>query len=244
MKVIGAGLPRTATTTTLMVFEQLGFGPVYHMRNLLGNLDGELPGWERLVEGDVEWERILGDAQSCCDWPTARYYRELAEHFPDSKVVLTVRSADGWVRSMRETIWQMYFGDTVMRHVNLARAAVDSDWQRFLALMIHMTFDQRTGAVAATEDTDDAELAAGMERWNDEVRASIPRERLLVWNPADGWDPICDFLGVPVPEGPVPNVNDTLAFREGILGGGLRVLNAWWDQRERPSGGLHGAPPA
>jgi Sulfotransferase domain len=241
MKLIGAGLPRTATSTQLLAFEQLGFGPVYHMRNLLGNLEGELPAWERLTEGDVDWEAILGDAQSCCDWPTARYYRELAEHFPQAKVLLSVRSGKGWVNSMRETIWPMYFGDSVMRHVNAARAHVDSEWRRFLGLMTHMCWDHQTGGMAGAEDADDAELARIMERWNDGVRASIPPERLLVWNPAEGWEPLCEFLEVPVPEGPVPNVNDTLAFREGVLGGGLGVLNAWWDQRERPAGGFHGA---
>ena len=241
MRVIGAGLPRTATSTQLLAFEELGFGPVYHMRNLLGNLEGELPAWERLTAGDVDWEAILGDAQSCCDWPTARYYRELAEHFPEAKVLLSVRSGESWVGSMRETIWPMYFGDSVMRHVNAARAHVDAEWRRFLALMTHMCWDEQTGAMAGGGDADDAELARIMERWNDGVRASIPPERLLVWSPADGWEPLCEFLELPVPEGPLPNVNDTLAFREGVLGGGLGVLNAWWDQRERPTGGFHGA---
>jgi hypothetical protein len=81
-----------------------------------------------------------------------------------------------------------------------------------------------------------------MERWNDQVKASVPADRLLVWEPAQGWEPLCEFLEVSVPEGPVPRVNDTAAFHEGILGGGLAAVNAWWDQRERPVGGLHGAP--
>jgi hypothetical protein len=242
MRVIGAGLPRTATTTQLMVFEQLGFGPVYHMRNLLGDLEGELPAWERLTEGDADWERILGDAQSCCDFPTSRYYRELAERYPEAKVVLTVRSGDGWARSMRETIWSMYFGDSIMRHVVAARTKVDPEWRRFIDLMIHMCWDEQTGAMVGAGEADDEELAAIMERWNDGVRASIPSRRLLAWNPADGWEPLCEFLEVAVPDGPVPNINDTLAFREGMIGNGLAVLNAWWDQRERPATGLHGAP--
>jgi hypothetical protein len=241
MKVIGAGLPRTATTTQLIVFERLGFAPCYHMRNLMGNLEGELPGWERLVEGDADWEAILGDSQSCCDWPTARYYREIFEEYPEAKVVLSVRSPESWVRSIRDTIWQMYFGSSVLRHVNAAHGLLDSEWRRFLELMIHMTWDEHTGAVPATEDTGDEQLAAAMERWNEGVRASIPSERLLEWNPADGWEPLCDFLDVPVPDGPVPHINDTLSFREGIIGGGLAVLNAWWDARERPATGLHGA---
>ena len=73
MKVIGAGLPRTATTTQLIALEQLGFGPCYHMRNLLGDLEAQLPLWERVVAGDPDWEAIFGGARSICDFPAARY---------------------------------------------------------------------------------------------------------------------------------------------------------------------------
>jgi hypothetical protein len=44
-----------------------------------------------------------------------------------------------------------------------------------------------------------------------------------------------------VPGEPLPNVNDTAAFKEGILGGAISAVNDWWNQRERPTGGLHGA---
>jgi hypothetical protein len=241
MKVIGAGLPRTATTTQLVALEQLGFAPCYHMRDLMGNQDAQLPLWERVVEGDPDWEAIFKDARSTCDFPASRYYRELLDIYPDAKVLLSVRSAEGWVKSMRETIWPMYFGDSVMYHVCQARRRVDRNWDRFMALMIHMTWDEQTGALGG-DHASDAGLSAIMERWNDQVKASVPADRLLVWEPAQGWEPLCEFLEVSVPEGPVPRVNDTAAFHEGILGGGLAAVNAWWDQRERPAGGLHGVP--
>ncbi len=240
MKVIGAGLPRTATSTQLVVLEQLGFGDCYHMRNLLGDLDGELPKWERVVAGDHDWDAILGGFQSCCDFPTAYFYRELADFYPEAKVVLTVRSPDGWVRSMRETLWSMYYGNSVMRYANSARMVVNPDWQRYIGLMLPMTFEG-AGPMIGAETADDREFGALMERWNDEVRATIPAERLLVWDPADGWDSLCAFLEVPVPAGPVPRINDTAAFKEGILGGAIDDLAAWWDRRERPAHGLHGA---
>ena len=70
----------------------------------------------------------------------------------------------------------------------------------------------------------------------------MPSDRLLVWNPADGWDPMCDFLEVAVPAEPMPRLNDTNSFREGIVGGAIDIINEWWDARERPDSGLHGAP--
>jgi hypothetical protein len=240
MKVIGAGLPRTATTTTLIAFEQLGFAPCYHMRDLMADWDRGLTLWEAVAAGNPDWDAIFGDAQSSCDWPSARYYREQLEHYPDAKVVLSVRSAEGWVRSMRDTILPMYFGDSVMYHVCQGRRQVDRNWDRFIRLMWHMCWNEDTGGIAGDLDTDEG-LAAIMERWNAEVKDSVPAEKLLVWDPADGWAPLCEFLEVAVPDGDLPRVNDTAAFTEGILGGGLAVLNEWWDQRERPASGLHAA---
>ena len=148
MKVIGAGLPRTATTTQMVALEMLGFAPCYHMRNVLGDLENELPHWEAAIEGNANWENVFNGAQSTCDWPSARYYAELMEHYPDAKVVLTVRGSEGWVKSMRKTVWGIFYGDDVMRHVSDARATLDPLWRRFINLMTRMNWDEETGAMA------------------------------------------------------------------------------------------------
>jgi Sulfotransferase domain len=240
MQVIGAGLPRTATTTQMVALEQLGLDPCYHMRNLLADLQTGLPLWESVAAGAPDWEEIFGDARSTVDWPSARYYRELMDHYPDAKVLLSVRDGASWVRSMRQTVWGIFHGDSVIHHVSEARAVLDPLWQRYIALMRGMTWNEQTGVLAGDTSTDEG-LIAVMDRWNEGVKSTVPAERLLVWYPTDGWEPLCDFLEVDVPSEPVPNLNDTASFREGIIGGGLGVLNDWWDQRERPSSGLHGA---
>ncbi|HEX3873963.1 MAG TPA: sulfotransferase [Solirubrobacteraceae bacterium] len=241
MKVIGAGLPRTATTTQLIVLEQLGFGPAYHMRDLMADFEKGLPLWEDVGAGKPDWEAIFGDAQSCVDFPASRYWRDLMDYYPDAKVLLSVRSAASWVASMRETIWEMYWGDGIMHHVTYAQAAVDPVWRRYLNLMRPMLYDPDTGAVAC-DPHDDQSMMDAFDRYNDEVKATVPADRLLVWHPADGWGPLCEFLEVDVPDGPVPHTNDTAGFKEGITGGGLAAVNAWWDKRDRPTSGLHGAP--
>jgi Sulfotransferase domain len=241
MKVIGAGLPRTATTTQLFALEQLGFGPCYHMRDLLMNLEGGLPPWEAVAAGNPDWDAIFGDAQATVDFPSARFYPTLMERYPDAKVLLSVRSADGWVKSMRETIWGVYYGDTVLRHLSDARAVIDPLWRRYIELMTTMTWDPETGAMAG-DTQDDAEFGRIMERWNESVKQTVPADRLLVWDPADGWGPLCEFLEVPVPDGDLPRLNDTESFKAGIIGGSLGLLNAWWEQQEKPATGLHGAP--
>jgi Sulfotransferase domain len=240
MQVIGAGLMRTATTTQTVALEQLGFGPCYHMRDLLGDLDKGLPLWEGVAEGSPDWERIFGDAQSTVDWPSARYYRALMDYYPDAKVLLSVRDSQAWVRSMRATVWGMFHGDSVIHHVSDTRAVLDPLWQRYTALMHRITWEERSGVLAGDTSTD-AGLAAVMNRWNDEVVNTVPAERLLVWDPAEGWEPLCGFLEVDVPAEELPRLNDTTSFREGIIGGALGVVNEWWEERERPAEGLHGA---
>jgi len=231
---------RTATTTQTVALEQLGFGMCYHMRDLLADLDNGLPLWEDVAEGSPDWERIFGGAQSTVDWPSARYYRELMDYYPDAKVLLSVRSSEAWVRSMRATVWGMFHGDSVIHHVSDTRAVLDPLWQRYTALMRRITWQPGTGVLAG-DTTTDAGLAEVMNRWNDDVKGTVPAERLLVWDPSEGWEPLCDFLEVDVPAEPLPRLNDTMSFREGIIGGALGVVNGWWEERERPTSGLHGA---
>jgi hypothetical protein len=241
MKLIGAGLPRTATTTQMFALEQLGLGRCYHMRDLLVDLESGLPLWESADQGAPEWERIFGDAGSTVDWPSARYYRELMSYYPEAKVLLSVRDAEDWVPSMRQTVWGIFHGDSVIRHLCDARAVIDPLWRRYAALMRSMTWEEEAGVLAGETYTDEG-LAAVMERWNQTVIDTVPAERLLVWNPREGWDPLCEFLDTDIPSEPLPRLNDTNSFREGIIGGALDVVGEWWSARERPASGLHGAP--
>ncbi len=240
MKVIGAGLPRTATTTQMFALEHLGFAPCYHMRDLLADLPAGLPLWEDVYAGKPDWERIFGSAQSTVDWPSARYYRELMEVYPEAKVLLSVRDGDVWAKSMRETVWGIFHGDSVIHHSSDARRVIDPIWRRYTDLMAGLNWDEDTGALPGDTYTDEG-LIGAMERWNEAVKEAVPAERLLVWDPREGWEPLCEFLEVAVPEEPLPRLNDTQSFREGIIGGALDTLNEWWDARERPRTGLHGA---
>jgi hypothetical protein len=238
MKVIGAGLPRTATTTQMFALEQLECGPCYHMRDLLLDLETGLPLWEAAVEGNPDWEAIFGDAASTLDWPSAFFYRELMDYYPDAKVLLSVRSAEQWASSMEKTIWGMWHGDSVLHHMNDARCVIDPLWSRYIALMSRLNFSEG-GAFAGADDM--PKLMAAMERWNEQVQSDVPAERLLVWTPTDGLAPLCEFLELDIPVEELPRLNDTKAFREGIIGGAIDSVNEWWADREKTAEGLHGA---
>jgi hypothetical protein len=232
MKVIGAGLPRTATTTQMLALEMLGVGPCYHMRDLLADLEGQLGYWESALDGNPDWDAVFDGYASVTDWPGAYHWRELMDVYPDAKVLLSVRDGLSWERSMRDTIWPMYHADTLLHHMSRARYHVDPLWRRWVDLMIGMTWTHE--APFAGSYSDSHEMIDAMERWNDEVMRTVPADRLLVWHPEDGWEPLCAFLEVPVPDEPLPNVNDTRMFRDGIVAGALQAIQAWHDAETAP----------
>ena len=238
MKLIGAGLPRTATTTQKMALEILGL-PCYHMRELLMGLDTQIPLWEEALDGRGDWDTLFDGYQSAVDWPGAFHWRELMDVYPDAKVLLSVRDAEGWERSMRDTIWSIYWGDSLMHHLCRARYHVDPLFRSWYDLMTNMCWAHKG---PLQNHTVREGLMADMERWNDEVRSTVPADRLVEWHPRDGWEPICEPLGIAVPEEPLPDVNDTQAFKDGIQGGAIAALDGWWENNQPKPGQVSSAP--
>ena len=222
MRLIGAGLPRTATLTQKIALEMLGFAPCYHMVNVLSDLS-LVPPWIEAFEGGQDWDRIFGDHQATVDWPGGFFYQELVEAYPDAKVLLSVRDGDSWACSMRETIWGLLYGDTLMRDLSAARARIDPGWANYIELMTAMW--DKSGLIGSIEGGFEAStLARAMDRYNDQVRQSVPAERLLVWSPADGWEPLCEFLDLDVPDVPFPHINESAGFEGGIVRGGMAAI--------------------
>jgi hypothetical protein len=226
MKVIGAGLPRTATTTQMIALEMLGF-PCYHMRDMMSDLETSVPQFRKAFEGNADWDEIFQGKESEVDWPASYHWRELIEVYPDAKVLLSVRNAESWVRSMAQTITQVFFGDTLMHHLVRARYQVDPPFAAWIDLLHEMNWGERGAFKGA--DGDPPKMAEAMERWNQSVIDGVPAERLLVWDPKDGWGPLCEFLEVDVPDTPLPNVNDTENFQKNlIMGPAIEKVNEWW----------------
>src|SRR5215212_2915007 len=180
MKLIGAGLPRTATTTQMIALEMLGL-PCYHMRDMMMDLETSVPQFRKAFEGDADWDEIFEGKQSEVDWPASYHWRELMEVYPDAKILLSVRSADGWVRSMDQTINRVFMGDTLLRRLVQARYEIDPPFAAWIDLLTEMNWGER-GAFKGTDGEPQA-MAEAMERWNQSVIDGVPAERLLVWDP-------------------------------------------------------------
>jgi hypothetical protein len=232
MKLIGAGLPRTATTTQMIALEMLGL-PCYHMRDMMTDTATSVPQWRRALEGDGPWDELFDGKESIVDWPGSYHWRELMDVYPDAKVLLSVRSAESWVESMHNTIAAIWFGDSLMHHVVQARYQIDPVFASWLDVL-HDMWVKADIMVKSGADRD--EMAAGMERWNQEVIDTVPSDRLLVWNPKDGWEPLCELLDLPVPSEPLPNVNDTENFQKNLMTApAIAAINEWWEREKPPA---------
>jgi hypothetical protein len=232
MKLIGAGMPRTGTLTQKMALEMLGLGPCYHMVNVMADLN-QAALWKQALAGEPRWDEIFNGYHSTVDWPGGYFYRELADFYPDAKVLLSTRDPEAWERSMRETVWAVRNGESLVRLLSSAHACVNPLWRGFLGMIDGLLWEG--AGTFATGNAEPAQLIESMLRHDEEVKAVIPPERLLVWNVTDGWEPLCEFLGVPVPGVPLPHVNDRTEFLNRIIDASLESLQGWRAQGSEPA---------
>lgn len=194
--IIGAGLGRTGTASLKVALEQLGFTPCYHMSELFQHSDHAKMWRTAEVKKDVDWPALFGDYQATVDFPGCVFYKELMDAYPNAKVLLTVRDPERWYESTYETIFQMT--RLVPRWLRV--------WPRFGELQ--RMLDIYWGGLFEGKFEDRDRAIARFKTWNAEVQATVPADKLLVFEVKEGWEPLCDFLGVPVPTEPFPHVND------------------------------------
>ena len=198
MKIVGAGLGRTGTTSLKLALERLLGAPCYHMREVFSHPE-HIPGWRAAAGGEMpEWKQFLQGYAAAVDWPASAFWRELSAAHSDALVLLSVRDADAWWESANETIFPIIRSSPPL-------GSAHSEWPDMVQEMMEARF---TGAL------DDREACiAAFERHNQEVRTSVPSGRLLEWTPGDGWAPICKALGLPEPSEDFPRTNTREEWR-------------------------------
>lgn len=197
LKIIGSGFGRTGTLSMKVALEQLGF-PCYHMVECLPRGPSHWQLWEQVHNGQPDFDAIFEGFSATVDFPACTSFAALAEHYSDAKVVHTVRDPERWYDSVQATIFQPKWIDWLKT----------SEAGPYMRATIDAYFDYRM------HDRD--HLLQRFAEHTEAVRATIPPERLLVFEVADGWAPLCEFLEVPTPEGEFPHVNDTNAVQELI----------------------------
>jgi len=203
LRVIGAGMGRTGTLSLKLALEELGLGPCHHMEEVLAN-PAQAAQWHAAACGEtVDWDAVLRGYNSAVDWPTAYFWRALAEHYPDAKIVLTLRDADAWYDSMSKTSLPALNADEAPPPL---RPVIE---------MAHEVVQGRTfGGRLAERD----HAIAVYKKHVAAVQAALSPARLLSFKVAEGWGPLCKFLGRPEPAAPFPRTNSTAEFSEKLKG--------------------------
>ena len=201
LSVIGAGMGRTGTKSLQAALELLGFAPCCHL-STIRDTPSLWPAWVDIIDGKSRnWDSVYAGFNAAVDAPTWFYFREIAAFYPQAKVVLTVRDTNKWFESAQEAV----MSDAVEATIRNRSPG--------LYKIVHST-----ALRAAGERMHDRSYVTGwFERHNGEVRRTIPKERLLVYEVAQGWEPLCAFLSVPIPKEPFPRVNERAEFRERFL---------------------------
>jgi Sulfotransferase domain len=204
LKIIGSGLGRTGTYSLKLALEQLGFGNCYHMIELFKMPDNVIY-FEKAEKGDpVDWPQLFEGYQSAVDYPVARYYRQLMIQYPEARVIHTTRDAESWYQSASQTIlwaskptlgrilkmmFELPFKPVLRRQMKVLK---------FTGRMIKLEFGR---------DPDKESVIQHFQKHHEEVLKTVPKEKLLIYDVKEGWTPLCNFLGVPVPHMPFPYTN-------------------------------------
>ncbi len=206
LKVIGAGLPRTGTLSLKLALEQLGFGPCHHMSEIFPHPE-QATLWAGKLSGEpLDWDDVLDGYNSATDAPSCFVYKELMARYPDAKVILSIRSAESWWSSAQATI--------MSPQSPANRPEILPNPEAFARMFQAMK--KAAGDVINFDGSDRSASIASFERHNEEVRRVVPKERLQVFEAKQGWEPLCSFLGVPVPKTPYPHTNSTGAFQQNV----------------------------
>lgn len=201
LKVIGAGFGRTGTLSLKYALEQLGFNKCYHMMEV-GKHTNHRALWRQAHAGtQIDWDQLFSGYQATVDWPSCNLWREQLTHFPDAKVILTLRSPESWYNSVMATIYAS--SQAGIRSDNPDRR-YDSSWA--FDLIWNPIFDNRM------DDRD--HVIAAFNQHNEQVMADVPEDQLLVFEASQGWGPLCEFLETPVPDTDYPRINTTEQFKE------------------------------
>jgi len=216
-KVIGAGWGRTGTMSFKKAMDILGQGPCYHMTEVFSNNHGQF--WVRAANKEtVDFDEIFkGKYYSSCDLPSCIYWKEMLLKYPDAKVVLTYRDPEAWYKSCIDTIYQCQPGSPFIRYgIHFAITYLGLPTKGFAYFM----------RKSINEDCyhDDFSKENVINHYKTRCQSIIdecPKDKLLVFKATDGWEPLCKFLNVPVPDVPYPRVNDSANFQKILF-----VLNA------------------
>jgi hypothetical protein len=188
MKILGVGLSKTGTSSLHEALLSLGYTAIHHDRERLNDiLDGS--------NNRPDFRRY-DDVDAVTDIPSTYFYRELLAAYPECRAILTLREVDSWWKSV-----ETHF------NVTYPTGGREDDPLREVYAFLERLRNCVYGSARATEFL----FKKRYVEHNERVRADIPADRLLVMDitAGDGWEVLCPFLGVEIPDRPFPHENKT-----------------------------------
>jgi hypothetical protein len=203
LEIIGAGFGRTGTYSLKAALERLGFGPCHHMSEVIDSTE-QIGLWGEVAAGRPDFARIFAGFRSAVDFPVSAYWQDVLAATPGAKVILSDRDPEDWYGSFSQTILPLI----------LDKAA----WPDTRRAWFEMIDKVIIGKAMAGRTDREGILAA--YRANAEAARALEAEgRALVFRSRDGWEPLCDFLGVAVPDEPYPKTNPHAEFFAAVKSG-------------------------
>ncbi|KAI0468235.1 hypothetical protein F4859DRAFT_506341 [Xylaria cf. heliscus] len=228
LQVIVCSLPRTGTTSIKLALEQLGYPNVYHMRTFVEHPEDQKL-WGYVIKAKASgyevprqvWDSHFGDYQVVVDAPGCYFAIELAKAYPHAKVVILNRDPEKWYTSFVKTVQEM-----IKRRESLEL------FERILrpCLPPQASAIIRIGNLLSKSGIGLGSYGKGeciefFHRYYAECRTSIAAERCIDFKVQEGWSPLCEHLGVPIPQqktvngwiqAPFPQANDMESFHSWV----------------------------
>jgi hypothetical protein len=203
LEIIGAGFGRTGTYSLKAALERLGFGPCHHMSEVINDPE-QVTLWAEVAGGRPDFERIFAGFRSAVDFPVSAYWQDVFAVTPNAKVILSDRDPEDWYGSFSQTILPLI----------LDKAAWPDNRRAWFEMIDKVIVGKALGGRTDREGI----LAA--YRANAKAAQALEAEgRALVFRSRDGWAPLCDFLGVEVPDEPYPKTNPRAEFFAAVKSG-------------------------
>ncbi|KAI0172542.1 P-loop containing nucleoside triphosphate hydrolase protein [Hypoxylon sp. FL1284] len=236
VQVIAAGYPRTGTVSMALALEKLLDGPACHGgTQIMQRHDDYCRLWVDAYKardaGDKERTlKLVREATAgfvaTADMPVVSFMEEMIELYPDAKVVLVTRDPQKWWNSLVALTTQ-----AMPWWVPIGVAPI-SGWRYIPSFMYYFSRSMMELAKLKEKKNVTVELLDQggphiLEIHNNLVRELIPKDRLLEMKLSDGWEPLCKFLSVPVPNEPFPWANDAKAVDEMAAKVITRVFQVW-----------------
>ena len=215
IEVIGAGYGRTGTTSFKQAMEILGFGKCYQMKDVIEKSQSDK--WIQM--SDSKDPKVIRDImdnrgyRSTCDQPACAYWKEQLQIYPNAKIVVTVRDPEKWYKSWMNTAALMQpdfescpFGVRVFMGLGFF------NFKNFAKMYSKVITDDTFNG-----DLSKKNMISAYQKHSENIKLLCPSEKVLFFNSSDGWEPLCKFLNVPIPNKPYPYLNETKESSDRIL---------------------------